>query len=143
MKKKYVLLNTYRHHVTYITIFIANFIIVSSVYYLGWLGEVTDHYLYLVVIVAVGSLFDPLKFMDAFSLLERLFLLDSNQYDGDTLIEIRMFRIIYLTILGIMTIMIPLVYFHENRGGATLLAFMLLFYVPASINYVYVEIMKK
>lgn len=143
MKRRYVLLNTYRYRVTYTIVFIVNFIIVTSLYYMGWLGEVTNNYSYLVLLVLVGTVLNPLDYRDSFALLEKLFVLDSNHYDGDTLIELRMFRIIYLSILWLLTISIPNVYYHGCRGDAILLAFILLFYIPTGWNYIYVEVMKK
>ena len=58
-------------------------------------------------------------------------------------IDLKYFRIIYLSILSILSIILCVLLLYRNQGASLFIAIVLLFYVPTATLYIFVEKNKK
>lgn len=59
------------------------------------------------------------------------------------MIEMRSFRIIFITILIIGAVLLCFLFPIRNEGGSSLTALLLIIYLPMLFNYCYVECVNK
>lgn len=123
-------INSFKYHMYNIIFFFVNAIFIRIIYHHGLLGEITDDLddiiqWFLIVVIAV------------------LVLLRAYKNKEYSMIEMRSFRIIFITILIIGAVLLCFLFPIRNEGGSSLTALLLIIYLPMLFNYCYVECVNK
>lgn len=139
MKKQFASINAFKYHMFNILFILCNTVLICNLYDRGWFGEVSENLYSILRLFLLENLFNPVDVLLYIALLVSLWYLRKKDDSQQVTIEMKAFRIIFLTIIILLAAGVIFLYQMRNQGGASLLAFVMIFYIPVIFNYCYVE----
>lgn len=134
-------INSFKYHMYNIIFFFVNAIFIRIIYQHGLLGVITDDLDEIIKWFLIESIFNPIDIL--FAVIAVLVLLRTYKNKEYSMIEMRSFRIIFITILIIGAVLLCFLFPIRNEGGSSLTALLLIIYLPMLFNYCYVECANK
>lgn len=134
-------INSFKYHMYNIIFFFVNAIFIRIIYHHGLLGEITDDLDDIIQWFLIENIFNPIDVL--FVVIAVLVLLRAYKNKEYSMIEMRSFRIIFITILIIGAVLLCFLFPIRNEGGSSLTALLLIIYLPMLFNYCYVECVNK
>ena len=130
-------INPFKYHMYNIIFFFVNAVFIRIIYHHGLLGEITDDLDEIIKWFFIENIFNPIDIL--FVIIAVFVLLRAYKNKEYSIIEMKPFRIIFITILIIGAVLLCFLYPIRNEGGSSLTALLLMGYLPMLFNYCYVE----
>lgn len=121
--------------------FFVNVIFIRFIYQQGLLGEISENLNEITMFFLIENILNPIDILFlVFAVSVLIFAYKKKEY---SIIEMKPFRIIFITIIIIGAALLCFLYPIRNKGGSILLALLLILYLPMLFNYCYVECANK
>lgn len=141
-KKEYVVINSYKYHGLNVLFIILNLFVVWKSYNFGFFGNPIMNFGFLMKEYVYQTVLNPIDLLFVlFSVLALIiFKKEKNKFENkEVIIEITIFRRIFLTIILFLTAILFLLFQIKDEGGSILIAFISFFYLPLIFNLMIVQ----
>ncbi len=134
-------INSFKYHMYNLIFFFVNVIFIRFIYQQGLLGEISENLNEITMFFLIENILNPIDILFlVFAVSVLIFAYKKKEY---SIIEMKPFRIIFITIIIIGVALLCFLYPIRNKGGSILLALLLILYLPMLFNYCYVECANK
>ena len=134
-------INSFKYHMYNLIFFFVNVIFIRFIYQQGLLGEISENLNEITMFFLIENILNPIDIL--FLVFAVSVLICAYKKKEYSIIEMKPFRIIFITIIIIGAALLCFLYPIRNKGGSILLALLLILYLPLLFNYCYVECANK
>ncbi len=134
-------INSFKYHMYNLIFFFVNVIFIRFIYQQGLLGEISENLNEITMFFLIENILNPIDIL--FLVFAVSVLICAYKKKEYSIIEMKPFRIIFITIIIIGAALLCFLYPIRNKGGSILLALLLILYLPMLFNYCYVECANK